>query len=417
MLDTLQEIWGAIKRNKMRTIATGFAVASGIFLMIILQGASNGIIHTLEKNSGGLAFDAIQVWGGQTSIPHEGLKEGRSIKLDERDIAMADESFADNVVSTTAEVSQSGLIASVGENYMSVSLSGIYPEYADIEDLKIIQGRFINKIDMDEKRKVVVMSEDNAKNFFKDNASPINRNIKIGSTHYKVVGIYESNSMFTDNNMYSPYTTVQTIYAKGRTINSLTLKTRGLKTEEDSEKFEEEFRHGMSSIHNFSPDDKSAVWIWNSASQSAQLNMASSILSTSFWILGLLTLISGVVGVSNIMLIAVKERTHEFGIRKALGAKPWNIIRMIILESLIITAIFGYIGMLAGIGFCEYMNATVGNQTLDIGIFQQQVFIDPTVDISTCVRATCIIIIAGALAGFFPARNAAKVKPIEALRG
>ena len=168
MLDTLQEIWGAIKRNKMRTIATGFAVASGIFLMIILQGASNGIIHTLEKNSGGLAFDAIQVWGGQTSIPHEGLKEGRSIKLDERDIAMADESFSDNVVSTTAEVSQSGLIASVGENYMSVSLSGIYPEYADIEDLKIIQGRFINKIDMDEKRKVVVMSEDNAKNFFKD---------------------------------------------------------------------------------------------------------------------------------------------------------------------------------------------------------------------------------------------------------
>lgn len=417
MLDTLQEIWGAIKRNKMRTIATGFAVASGIFLMIILQGASNGIIHTLEKNSGGLAFDAIQVWGGQTSIPHEGLKEGRSIKLDERDISMTEESFSDNVVSTTAEVSQSGLIASVEENYMSVSLSGIYPEYADMEDLKIIQGRFINKIDMDEKRKVVVMSEDNAKNFFKDKATPINRNIKIGNSVYKVVGLYESNSMFTDNNMYSPYTTVQTIYGKGRTINSLTLKTVGLSTEKESELFEEEFRHGMSSTHNFSPDDKSAVWIRNSASQSAQINMASSILSTSFWILGLLTLISGVVGVSNIMLIAVKERTHEFGIRKALGAKPWNIIRMIILESLIITAIFGYIGMLAGIGFCEYMNATVGNQTLDIGIFQQQVFIDPTVDISTCVRATCIIIIAGALAGFFPARNAAKVKPIEALRG
>ena len=417
MLDTLQEIWGAIKRNKMRTIATGFAVASGIFLMIILQGASNGIIHTLEKNSGGFAFDAIQVWGGQTSIPHEGLKEGRSIKLDERDIAMVNESFTDNVASTTAEVSQSGLVASVGENYMSVNLSGIYPEYAEIEDLKITQGRFINNIDMDEKRKVVVMSEDNAKNFFKDKATPINRNIKIGNSVYKVVGLYESNSMFTDNNMYSPYTTVQTIYGKGRTINSLTLKTVGLSTEEESELFEEEFRHGMSSTHNFSPDDKSAVWIRNSASQSAQINMASSILSTSFWILGLLTLISGVVGVSNIMLIAVKERTHEFGIRKALGAKPWNIIRMIILESLIITAICGYIGMLAGIGFCEYMNATVGNQTLDIGIFQQQVFIDPTVDISTCVRATCIIIIAGALAGFFPARNAAKVKPIEALRG
>jgi putative ABC transport system permease protein len=147
------------------------------------------------------------------------------------------------------------------------------------------------------------------------------------------------------------------------------------------------------------------------------MNMATSILSISFWLLGLLTLISGVVGVSNIMLISVKERTHEFGIRKALGANPWNIIRMIIFESILITTLFGYIGMLAGIGFCEYMDATVGNQTLDIGIFKQEMFINPTVNITTCIRATIIIVIAGAIAGFIPAHKAAKVKPIEALRG
>lgn len=417
MLDTLQEIWGAIKRNKLRTLATGFAVASGLFLMIILQGASNGIIHTLEKNIGGLAFDVVQVWGGHTSLPHEGWREGRRIRLDERDMGMAQETLSDNVVSATADVSQGGLIASVRENYMSVSLGGVYPEYAAVEGMDITQGRFINKIDMDEKRKVVVMSEDNAKNLFKDRMSPIDRYVKIDNAHYKVVGLYKTNSMYTDNNMYAPYTTVQTIYNKGRTINSITLKTKGLDTQERNAAFEEKVRHSMSSMHNFDPDDKRAVWMWNSATQNEQLNMASSILSTSFWILGLLTLISGVVGVSNIMLIAVKERTHEFGIRKALGAKPWNIIGMVMMESVLITALFGYIGMLAGVGFCEIMDATVGNYMLDVGVFKQEVFVDPTVDIATCVRATCIIIVAGALAGFFPARKAAKVKPIEALRG
>lgn len=417
MLDTLQEIWGAIGRNKMRTIATGFAVASGIFLMIILQGASNGIIHTLEKNSGAMAFDVVQVWGGHTSLPHEGWREGRRIRLDERDMAMATTTLAGNVVGATAEVSQSGLIASVRDNYMSVSVEGVYPDYAAIEGMNITQGRFINKIDMDEKRKVVVMSEDNAKNLFKDRASPINRYVKIGNAHYKVVGLYKSNSMFTDNSMYAPYATVQTIYNKGRTINSITLKTEGLHTREMNEAFEERVRHTMSSMHDFDPDDKRAVWLWNSATQSEQMNMASRILSTSFWILGLLTLISGVVGVSNIMLIAVKERTHEFGIRKALGAKPWNIIGMVMLESVLITTVFGYVGMLAGVGFCEFMDATVGGYMLDVGVLKQEVFVDPTVDIAICMRATGIIIVAGALAGFFPARKAAKVKPIEALRG
>jgi putative ABC transport system permease protein len=210
---------------------------------------------------------------------------------------------------------------------------------------------------------------------------------------------------------------VQSIYNKGKHINSLTLKTIGIDDERKSEQFETKYRKALASTHDFSPEDKRAIWIWNSASQNAQMNKASSILSTSFWILGLLTLISGVVGVSNIMLIAVKERTHEFGIRKALGAKPRNIIHLIILESILITTIFGYIGMIAGIFFCEYMDANAGNQLLDIGIFKQEVFIDPTVDISTCIRATVIIIIAGAIAGFIPAQKAAKIKPIEALRG
>ena len=275
----------------------------------------------------------------------------------------------------------------------------------------------IHDLDVAERRKVLLMSEKREKELAPRGKSLLNEYILIDGKYFRVVGIYEDDQMSSQTTLYTPYTTVQTLYGKGTAIDELMISGKGLDTEEKNESFEFRLRQGLGKIHTFHPEDQSAVWIWNQARDNEQMNRASSILQVSLWVLGMLTLLSGVVGVSNIMLIAVKERTHEFGIRKALGAKPWNIIRMIILESLIITAIFGYIGMLAGIGFCEYMNATVGNQTLDIGIFQQQVFIDPTVDISTCVRATCIIIIAGALAGFFPARNAAKVKPIEALRG
>ncbi|MBR3619790.1 MAG: FtsX-like permease family protein, partial [Bacteroidaceae bacterium] len=210
---------------------------------------------------------------------------------------------------------------------------------------------------------------------------------------------------------------LQTIYGKGYEIDQLLMKAKNLDTEEKNEAFEEAFRKVMASKHDFDPEDRSALWIWNSASDNADMTKAENILHTAFWILGLLTLLSGVVGVSNIMLISVKERTHEFGIRKAIGAKPIDIIGMVVLESIVITTIFGYIGMVLGVIFCEYMDAYYGSQTMDMGFFQSSVFVDPTVDISTCIQATFVMIIAGALAGFFPASKAARVKPIEALRG
>ena len=196
MLDTFQEIWGAIQRNRLRTIATGFAVASGIFLLIVLQGASNGIINTLEINSGNLAFDILQIWGGTTSTPHDGMQEGRRIRLEEEDMNIGQDLFSENVTSTTADLSQGSLIASVDKNYMSVSLTGVYPEFHVIENIEIKSGRFINNIDMQKKRKVIVINDDNAKSFFKDKKSPINRYIKIGGINYKVVGLYKKIQCF-----------------------------------------------------------------------------------------------------------------------------------------------------------------------------------------------------------------------------
>lgn len=418
MFDYIIEIIGSLRRNRLRTLATGFAVASGLFLLIVLQGAGNGIIHTFEQNSEDFSFDAISIYPGFTSKPFEGMKEGRSIQLDEDDQKVSEKAFPNEVEHAVAQVSQSGASASVGENYLSsVTLEGVYPETQDLEAVKMLEGRFINKIDLAEQRKVIVISNKNRKDLFKHGEHALNQHVRVGSVSYMVVGVYKDDEMENSSTFYAPFTTIRTIYGKGKFVDELHLKSKNLTTEEANEQFEENYRKVMAGKHSYDPADKSALWIWNNASQNADMNKASNILHTALWVLGLLTLLSGVTGVSNIMLISVKERTHEFGIRKAIGAKPHNIIGMVVMESIVITTIFGYIGMLLGIFFCEYMDATVGSQTMDMGVFQQKYFVDPTVDISTCITATIVIIIAGALAGFFPARKAAKVKPIEALRG
>jgi len=417
MLDSLQEIYGSIKRNKMRTIATGFAVASGLFLIIVLQGAGNGVIHTFEANMSDMSFDAVHIFGGMTTKPFEGIKEGRMIKLDQRDVDMTRRSFPNIVQDVMPRVSQSGLIASYDGNYVKgAELNGVYPIHAKTMAVKVLEGRFINNIDIEHERKVVVIGQQNAENLFKKGKNPVGIFVNISGISYQIVGIYKSNEMSQSDEFFAPFTTISTIYNRGKFIDQMSMTVHNISSEEEMDKFEDDYIRASSHIHSFDPEDKDALWMWNQAGNSITMNKTMNLLHTSFWILGLLTLISGVVGVSNIMLISVKERTREFGIRRAIGARPWSIIRMVMLESIVITGIFGYIGMLLGIFFCEYMDATVAGQTMDMGVFKTQYFLDPTVDISTCVIATVIIIVAGALAGFFPARKAVKVKPIDALR-
>lgn len=417
MLDTFQEIYGAIMRNKMRTIATGFAVASGLFLIIVLQGAGNGVINSFEANMGNFSFDAIHIFGGMTTKPFEGIKEGRFIQLDSRDVEMTERVFPNYVKDVMPSLEKSGLIASFGQQHISAELMGVRPSWAALDAVKILQGRFINEIDLQQKRKVVVISDSNAKDLFPKEREVVGKALDLSGISYTVVGIYKDEQMSNERTFYAPFTTIAAIYNYGRFINRLSMTIHHIESDTVMEQFMDEYTRAASHIHSFAPDDKRALWIWNQAGDSIQMKKAQNILHTAFWILGLLTLVSGVVGVSNIMLISVKERTREFGIRRAIGARPWSIIRMVMAESVVITAIFGYIGMLLGVFFCEWMDNTVGNQTMDVGVFQAKYFVDPTVNISTCLIATVIIVVAGALAGFFPARKAVKVKPIDALRG
>lgn len=417
MIDIIQEIYGTIKRNKLRTALTGFAVAWGIFILIVLLGAGNGILNAFEQQSGNMAMNSFQIWPGQTSIPYQGMKEGRNIKLTEKELELTRQ-MTDHVTHASAILQQGGVNLSYKQDHLSLQLTGVMPNYPETNGLQLKKGRFINQLDMKQKRKVIVLHEKTTEMIFGDKQSEaIGKHINASGIAYQVVGIYTTPMEEFSPTAYLPYTTLQLIYNKGDGIGSLVFLTKDITDLPSSEAFEKDYRTVISKAKQFDAEDRSAIWVWNRFSQYLQQQTASDLLRSSIWVIGIFTLLSGIVGVSNIMLITVKERTHEFGIRKALGAKPHSILTLIIAESITITTLFGYIGMIAGIACTEYMNKVAGEQVMDIGIASATVFVNPTVDLHIAIQATLTLIAAGTLAGFFPARKAVMIRPIEALKG
>ena len=417
MIDLWQEIYGTIKRNKLRTALTGLAVAWGIFMLIVLLGAGNGIIHAFEQHASERALNSIRIFPGWTTKSYDGLKEGRNVRLDNKDLGDTETQFTENVVSTGATIYQSNVNVSFGQEYINISLTGVYPNYTEVERVKTAEGRFINFNDLKERRKVIVLHKKSAEILFgKTHTNPIGQFVNATGVVYQVVGVYNDLGDRDAREAYIPFSTLQTIYNKGDKLSNIIFTTKNLSSVESNEAFEKEYRKVIAANHRFDPTDESAIWIWNRFTNYLQTQNAMGILHTAIWVIGIFTLLSGIVGVSNIMLITVKERTREFGIRKALGAKPASILRLIIIESITITTFFGYIGMVAGIGVTEWMNTAFGNQTMDAGMFQQTMFSDPTVDIGIAIQATLTLVVSGTLAGFFPARKAVSIRPIEALR-
>ena len=411
MRDIITEIWQTARRNKLRTTLTGFAVAWGIFMIIVLLGAGNGLINANLKQSKRFLSSSMVVFGGWTSKPYQGLKEGRDIRLHESDMAITEREFSENVDEVGAQYNTSATI-SYGQQYVSTSISGVYPNHTKIDKVEILQGRFINEIDVKESRKVLVLGNKQVKEL----KCRIGDFLNVGNFAFKLVGIYKEQENGRSN-AFSSYTAIKRIYgAKTDDAGRIEFTFHGLQTEKANEDFERSYRHRLNAEHQAHPEDEDAVWLWNRFTQNLQMEQGIGIIRTALWIVGLFTLLSGIVGVSNIMLITVKERTHEFGIRKAIGAKPWSILRLIITESVIITTIFGYIGMLLGIFANEYMDATIGHETIDTGLFKATMFLNPTVGLDVCIEATLVMIIAGTIAGLIPAYKASRIRPIEALR-
>jgi len=413
----LSEVWSTSKRNKLRTSLTGFAVAWGIFMLIFLLGAGNGLINAQLQQSTRFLANSMRVFPGETSKAYKGLKEGRSITLNDKDILISNKTYGQYVDDVGGRLEQYNVNINYGDNYVaSQSLVGVAPTHPKIDKTEMIAGRFINEIDMKEQRKNVVLSRSQAKELCKDYRSLVGKNVKISNLNFQVVGIYKDDESRNNTDAFTAYSTIKTIYAKGDDAGSLEFTIKNLKTQEDNEQFEKNYRASINNNHQAAPDDDRTIWLWNRYMDNIQMNQGIAIMQTALWIVGLFTLLSGIVGVSNIMLITVKERTREFGVRKAIGAKPWSILKLIITESIIITSFFGYIGMVCGVAANEIMDATIGHTTIDTGLFKAAMFVNPTVGIGTCIGATIAIVIAGTIAGLIPAIKAARIRPIEALR-
>ena len=419
MRDIISEIWQTAQRNKLRTTLTGFAVAWGIFMLIVLLGAGNGLINANLDQSSRFLSSSMVVFGGETSKPYQGLKEGRWVRLQTRDIATTEAGFKKNIDEVGAQYRTSGTISN-GEQYITTSVCGVYPNHTKIDKVEMLYGRYINDIDVKESRKVLVMSNKQAQELLGGDRQDVNqligRFVKLGNFAFKVVGIYKEQENGRAD-VYSSYSAIKRIYGSmNDDAGRIEFTFHGLSTEKANENFEKAYRQRINANHQAHPEDESAIYLWNRYTQNLQMEQGISIIRTALWIVGLFTLLSGIVGVSNIMLITVKERTHEFGIRKAIGAKPWSILKLIIIESVIITTFFGYIGMVLGVCANEYMDATLGHETIDTGLFKATMFLDPTVGLDVCFEATMVMVIAGTIAGLIPAYKASRIRPIEALR-
>lgn len=413
ILDLVEEIYVSMSRNKLRIALTGFSIAWGIFLLIVLLGSGNGLLHGMEENFASQAVNKIQLRPGRTTLSMEGLPKNRDIYLDLNDVEYLREFFPKEITSVQPSV-EMGCQFSASGNYVSSSLCGIYPEVLELDGYTIVQGRGLNEIDIRERRKVCVIPVKTAEQLFGDETQAVGRWLKASDIPFQVVGVYKTKSRHREEPHFAPLTTTATLFKPDQHFSKVNLMVQNLETTEANDAFNEELRTLLARHKQFDPQDHRAIRLWNSYEDYLQAQSALKGIRLLIWIIGIATLIAGVMGISNIMLITVRERTHEFGIRKAIGARPAEIVRLVLYESVAITMVFGYIGLLFGIGLTELVGTilSMGAEGGDEGF---TVFKDPTVDISIVISATIVMVIAGVIAGYVPARRAVSIKPIEAL--
>jgi len=406
MIDLLREIGQTLRNNRLRTALTGLAVAWGIFMLVVLLGASRGVANAFYANVKDQSTNTISFWSGVTSMPYKGYKDGRYIRLKSTDIEAIKH---DN----RSIVSHAGVHASVDTAKITTSrdvltdgFEAVYPGALKTNYLTMKYGRFINQRDVDEGRRVIILHEKNARTLFGENAEAeaVGKTVKCLGLAWTVAGVY-SHRWRTQSMV--PYTAYKAVTGNTDEAYQIDVTVEGLKTEADGEQAENKIRTTLAREHKFSPEDPSAVWVRNRFTSYLTDAAAMGYLNLAVWVIGLFTLLSGIVGVSNIMFVSVRERTHEIGIRRAIGAKPRSILTQILAESVAVTALFGYIGIVAGTLMLQVVTSVLGDM---------EAFRNATVDFPIALKVTVALIICGALAGLFPALKAIKVKPVEALR-
>lgn len=416
-MNTINEILATLSHNKLRTFLTGLSVSWGIFILIILMSAGNGLKNGVTSNFSRRATNTIQMWPGTTSLPYKGLQSGRDMQLTNKESnavsKLKETDVTSNVVETSATISY-------GSESGVYQLKGVEPSYNSIFMLETNSGngRFLNEMDIKNKSKVIILDKKIVETLFK-NKQAIGEYVKVGSIMFKVIGVNTKKEDWGGSQSYIPFSTAQIIYKPDRKLSTIAITANGLETEAKNEAFNDKLKESVSPTMMFDPKDDNALWIRNSQRDYIETMKIFNGISIFVTIIGILTLIAGIVGVSNIMLVSVKERTREFGIRKAIGATPGTILRSIIIEAIMITATFGYLGMMIGIGISEFVSFIIEKNSAAAANAdgpQMSIFKNPTVDLKYVIFATLILIIAGVIAGYMPARRAVRIKPIEAMR-
>jgi len=400
------EIWNTVKQNKLRTFLTSFSVFWGIFMLIILLGSGNGLQNGVKQEFASDATNALWISGGSTTLPYKGMLPGRDIELKTSDLKnIQREILPNDDIGIRQDIWEQNTI-SYQDKYVSFDIKCVNPTYGEVERIEIMEGRFINDFDMLDFRKVVCIGYLVRDNLFKDSSKAIGAMIQVNGIPFKVVGIFDDAGGDRDvRRVYIPHSTAAKVFGFGDEIGRVPVLTTA--NVEQSKDMEQRIRNRLAQVHLFDPNDPRAIFVWNNVENYAQFTSLFSMIRSFIWFIGVMTIIAGIVGVSNIMIIVVKERTKEIGIRKALGATPFSIISLILMESIVITSIAGYMGLVAGTFLLEFISANLP---------ALEFFVKPEVSIGVAVQATLVLVVAGALAGLWPSMRAARIQPIEALR-
>ncbi|MFD3002248.1 ABC transporter permease [Pontibacter toksunensis] len=409
-LDKWQEIGATMQKNKLRTFLTAFGVFWGIFMLVLLLGAGKGLENGVINRFGDGVKNSIYVWSGKTAMAHKGMKPGREIKFTNEDLKAIEREMTNlNILAPRNRVWGEYTINYKKQNG-SYQVFGAEPDFMKLNGERPYRGRLLNTFDEREKRKVVVLGEQVAQVLF-GKEDPVGEYVNIRGIHFKVVGTFKAsgnNSGRREERAYIPFSTLQSAFNQPNLVQMMALAAQeGVPAKE----MEDRLKKLLAQRHKFSENDDMALGVENTEAEFLKLMGLFSGIRIFVWIVGIGTLIAGIVGVSNIMMIIVKERTREIGVRKALGATPASIVSLILQESVVITAFSGYMGLLAGTGVLALLDYLLVSSGAELPFFA-----NPEVDLGVAVSATVVLVLSGALAGLMPALKAANIKPIEALR-
>jgi putative ABC transport system permease protein len=410
VLDGLQEILFTLRQNKLRTLLTAFGVFWGIFMLILLLGAGRGMQNGVMQDFGNEPLDVIVLFSGDTSIAYKGMGLGRKIKLEEADVQAISQQI-DGVRLIAGVRSQFGITVNYGTKNSNAHLNGIPDEFFVVKsEIPFTFGRRTNPFDIDQTRKVVALGKNVVERLFDKDVDPVGKDVRVKDVVMKVVGVFhdKSNRGQGSDSIYIPQSTYETVYGGGGRIENIWIRPEpGV----DGFELEKKILTLVKRRHEVSPDDKRGIGSFNMAEPAKRINGLFTGINVFIWFVGLGTLMAGIVGISNIMIITVKERTREIGIRKALGATPFTIVSTLLLESTLVTAVAGYIGLVCGVGLLELI--ALGLRKAGA---QMPYFMNPEVNFQVAMTAIALLVGVGMLAGLMPALRAAKITPIEAMR-